>query len=82
MPPEQLDEVKGHRRRRQGRPAIDSNLPRRRVELDLGDEDKAGFARGDNASYTDRHLQTLIGVITRSHPKTAGIDTSDASWSV
>jgi transposase len=45
VPPEQLDEVKGHRRRRQGRPAIDESLPRRRVEHDLSDADKASFTR-------------------------------------
>lgn len=67
VPPEQLDEVKGHRRRRQGRPAIDSNLPRRRVEHDLSGEDKAGFARvvcigeelSETLEYTPARLEVL-----------------------
>ncbi|WP_256354634.1 MULTISPECIES: hypothetical protein [unclassified Variovorax] len=43
---------------------------------------RADFARGDKVSFTDRHLQTHVGVITRSNPKTATIDTGEASWSV
>lgn len=43
LPPEQFDEVAGHRRRRTGRPAIDAGVPRRRVEHDLSDEDKAQY---------------------------------------
>jgi len=45
VPPEAVDEVKSHKRRRGGRPAIDADLPRRRIEHDLSDEDKAGFTR-------------------------------------
>lgn len=45
VPPEAFEEVKGHRRRRSGRPAIDPDLPRRRVEHDLSDQEKAQFAR-------------------------------------
>jgi hypothetical protein len=43
IPPEQLEGVKGPRRRRQSRPAFDESLPRRRVERDLSDADNAGF---------------------------------------
>lgn len=43
---------------------------------------RADFARGDKVSFTDRHLQTHAGVITRCNPKTATIDTGEASWSV
>jgi transposase len=43
LPPEQFDDVARHRRRRTGRPAIDASVPRRRVEHDLSDEDKAQY---------------------------------------
>lgn len=43
---------------------------------------RADFARGDKVSFIDRHLQTHVGTITRSNPKTASVDTGDASWSV
>lgn len=43
---------------------------------------RADFARGDKVAFTDRHLQTHVGVITRSNPKTATVDTGKASWSV
>ena len=43
---------------------------------------RADFARGDKVSFTDRHLQTHVGVIIRSNPKTATVDTGEASWSV
>ena len=43
---------------------------------------RADFARGDKVSFTDRHLQTHVGVITRCNPKTASVDTGEASWSV
>jgi hypothetical protein len=45
MPAGETHEVESHWRRPRGRPAIDANLRRRRVGHDLGDEDKAGFAR-------------------------------------
>ena len=45
VPPEEHRHVKGHDRRRRGRPAIDASLPRQRVEYDLSDEDKAQFER-------------------------------------
>jgi hypothetical protein len=40
------------------------------------------FARGEKVSFTDRHLRTHIGVITRCNPKTASVDTGEAAWSV
>lgn len=43
---------------------------------------RADFARGDKVSFTDRHLQTHVGVITRSNPKTATVNTGEASGSV
>ena len=43
---------------------------------------RADFARGDKVSFTDRHLQTHVGVITRCNPKTVSVDTGEASWSV
>ena len=43
---------------------------------------RADFARGDKVSFTERHLQTHVGTITRSNPKTATVDTGEASWSV
>jgi hypothetical protein len=43
---------------------------------------RADFARGDKVSFTDRHLLTHVGVITRSKPKTAAFDIGEASWSV
>ena len=43
---------------------------------------RADFTRGDKVSFTDRHLQTHVGVITRCNPKTASVDTGEASWSV
>ena len=44
---------------------------------------RADFRRGEKVSFTDRHLQVHVGVITRCNPKTASIDTSDdTGWSV
>lgn len=41
------------------------------------------FRRGEKVSFTDRHLRTHVGIITRCNPKTASIDTGDGySWSV
>jgi transposase len=47
VPPPQdtHEEVGAHKRRRRGRPAIDADLPVRRVEHDLSEQDKAGFER-------------------------------------
>lgn len=45
---------------------------------------RADFRRGEKVSFTDRHLQVHVGVITRCNPKTASVDTGDDSpgWSV
>lgn len=44
---------------------------------------RADFQRGQKVSFTDRHLQVHVGVITRCNPKTASVDTGDsAGWSV
>jgi hypothetical protein len=43
---------------------------------------RADFARGDKVSFTDRHLQVHLGIITRCNPKTASIDSDGATWSV
>lgn len=67
VPPEAFEEVKGHRRRRNGRPAIDARLPRQRIEHDLSDEDKAGFKRvvrigeeiSETLEYTPAKLEVL-----------------------
>lgn len=67
VPPEAFDEVKGHKRRRGGRPAIDADLPRRRIEHDLSDEDKASFKRlerigeeiSETLEYTPAKLEVL-----------------------
>ena len=67
VPPEAFEEVKGHRRRRNGRPAIDAQLPRQRIEHDLSDEDKAGFKRvvrigeeiSETLEYTPAKLEVL-----------------------
>ena len=44
---------------------------------------RADFQRGEKVSFTDRHLQVHVGIITRCNPKTASVDTGDGnSWSV
>ena len=44
---------------------------------------RADFRRGEKVSFTDRHLQVHVGIITRCNPKTATIDTRDGNtWSV
>ncbi|MET0209287.1 MAG: IS66 family transposase [Burkholderiaceae bacterium] len=89
VPPEQHDEVKGHRRRRQGRPAIDESLPRRRVEYDLSDEDKAGFARvvriGEEVSETLEYTPARLEVLQHARLKyrcedEAGRSTIRTAW--
>lgn len=73
VPPEAVDEVKGHRRRRGGRPAIDANLPRRRVEHDLSDEDKAQFKRvvciGEEISETLEYTPAKLEVLQHARLK-------------
>ena len=83
VPPVQTGEVKGHRRRRQGRPAIDPNLPRRRVEHDLSDEDKAGFARvvriGEELSETLEYTPAKLEVLQHARQKYRCEDAAGAS---
>jgi hypothetical protein len=43
---------------------------------------RADFTRGDKVSFTDRHLQTHVGIITRCNPKTASVDSDGEAWSV
>jgi len=43
---------------------------------------RADFKRGDKVSFTDRHLQTHVGTITRCNPKTASVDVGGESWGV
>jgi len=43
---------------------------------------RADFARGDKVSFTDRHLQVHVGIITRCNPKTASVDSDGEAWSV
>ncbi|HEX2337010.1 MAG TPA: hypothetical protein VHI72_11085 [Hyphomicrobiaceae bacterium] len=43
---------------------------------------RADFRRGDEVSFTDRHLQVHVGVITRCNPKTASVDTDGQGWTV
>ena len=67
VPPEVHDSVSSHKRRRKGRPAIDGDVPRRRVEYDLSDEDKAQFERvqrigeeiSETLEYTPAKLEVL-----------------------
>ncbi|MEF7616956.1 IS66 family transposase [Aquincola sp. MAHUQ-54] len=73
VPPEQLDEVKGHRRRRLGRPALDASLPRRRIEHDLSEADKAAFARveriGEELSETLEYTPAKLEVLQHARLK-------------
>jgi len=43
---------------------------------------RADFSRGAKVSFTDRHLQVHVGIITRCNPKTASVDSDGAAWSV
>jgi len=43
---------------------------------------RADFGRGDKVSFTDRHLQVHVGIITRCNPKTASVDSDGEAWSV
>jgi hypothetical protein len=55
-------------------PAVDARPPK---------PTRADFQRGQKVSFTDRHLQMHVGVITRCNPKTASVNTGDGnSWSV
>jgi len=67
VPPEVHDEVSSHKRRRKGRPAIDVNVPRRRVEYDLSEADKAQFERvqriGEEVSETLEYTPAKLEVL-------------------
>lgn len=44
---------------------------------------RADFQRGEKVSFTDRHMQAHVGIISRCNPKTATVNTGDGnSWSV
>lgn len=43
---------------------------------------RADFRRGEKVSFTDRHLQVHVGVITRCNLKTASVDSDGEAWSV
>ena len=43
---------------------------------------RGDFAKGDKVSFTDRHLQVHVGVITRCNPKTASVASGDMAWIV
>ena len=43
---------------------------------------RADFQRGEKVSFTDRHLQVHVGVVTRCNPKTASVESDGAAWSV
>lgn len=70
LPPEEFNEVKGHRRRRNGRPAIDADLPRRRIEHDLSEHDKAQFTRvqriGEDQRDAGVHARQAGGAAARA----------------
>lgn len=67
VPPEVHEQVSSHKRRRKGRPAIDASVPRRRVEYDLSEDDKARFERvqrigeeiSETLEYTPAKLEVL-----------------------
>lgn len=83
VPPEALDEIKGHRRRRGGRPAIDPDLPRRRVEHDLSEKDKAQFTRvvciGEELSETLEYTPAKLEVLQHARLKYRCEDARGAS---
>jgi hypothetical protein len=43
---------------------------------------RADFTRGDKVSFTDRHLQTHVGIITHCNHKTASVDSDGEAWCV
>ena len=73
VPPNQFDAIKGHHRRRTGRPALDPNLPRRRIEHDLSEEDKATFTRliriGEELSETLEYTPAKLEVLQHARAK-------------
>lgn len=80
VPPETFEQVKGHQRRRGGRPAIDEKLPRRRVEHDLSEQEKAQFQRvvcigeeiSETLEYTPARLEVLQHVRRKYRCEDAG----------
>lgn len=83
VPPEQFDPIKGHQRRRKGRPAIDEKLPRRRIEHDLSEQDKAGFSRvvriGEEVSETLEYTPAKLEVLQHVRMKYRCEDAAGAS---
>ena len=73
VPPEQFNEIKGHQRRRTGRPPLDPNLPRRRIEHDLSYEDKAAFTQlvhiGEELSETLEYTPARLEVLQHARAK-------------
>lgn len=43
---------------------------------------RADFNRGDKVSFTDRHLQVHVGIITRCNPKRASVACDNETWNV
>lgn len=43
---------------------------------------RADFNRGDKVSFTDRHLQVHVGIITRCNPKRASVACDAETWNV
>ena len=43
---------------------------------------RGDFTKGDKVSFTDRHLQDHVGVVTRCNPKTASVAADDLAWTV
>ena len=67
VPSEERREVGAHTRRKGGRPAISPDLPRRRVEHDLSDVEKAGYAAleriGEEVSELLEYIPARLEVI-------------------
>lgn len=89
VPPESFEQVKGHQRRRTGRPAIDADLPCRRVEHDLSDEEKAQFSRvvciGEEITRTLEYTPARLEVLEHARLKyrcedDAGASTIRTAW--
>lgn len=82
-PPEAFEHVKGHQRRRQGRPAIDPDLQRRRIEHDLSDADKAAFSRvvciGEEVCETLEYTPAKLEVLQHARLKYRCEDETGAS---
>ena len=83
VPPETVDNVKGHQRRRTGRPAIDADrLPCRRVEHDLSEQEKAQFTRlvciGEEVSRTLEYTPAKLEVLEHARLKYRCEDDSGA----